>query len=260
MAADRALVDFVRENRVCFLRVYRWSTPTVSLGYFQTYSDFLSQVALSGLPVVRRETGGGAIVHHLELTYSLTMLESGRKGHHEGLYRLIHQAVVGCLQSFLPDIGMHEVAGTKNCGSDCGKDRFLCFERRSSQDIVTNGFKILGSAQKRYADVLSQHGSLLLEASPFAPHLLGLQDLMASRRLENRTPSRPMSHLGKIPISTEHVAQESWANLLLNAISDGLSNGLGVRWKSIVGDLRSQLPTLAKYEDQFGSTQWMHRR
>ena len=75
MARDEALLSRVgRGASVPTLRLYQWDPPTVSLGYFQKYAEYecLGPPA-GGLPVVRRQTGGGAILHDLELTYSLTL-------------------------------------------------------------------------------------------------------------------------------------------------------------------------------------------
>src|SRR5437867_11338218 len=70
MAADEALLDRAIAGRAG-LRFYTWSEPTLSLGYFQRATERLNVDNLSGLPFVRRLTGGGAIAHHHELTYGL---------------------------------------------------------------------------------------------------------------------------------------------------------------------------------------------
>ena len=59
-------------------------------------------------------------------------------------------------------------------------DPFLCFERRADGDVLIQGHKVLGSAQRRHASALLQHGSLLLQKSIFAPSLRGIQDLSRS--------------------------------------------------------------------------------
>ncbi|QDV27172.1 lipoyl protein ligase domain-containing protein [Aureliella helgolandensis] len=111
MAIDQAMLEHAAEHRVVLLRVYQWAEPTVSLGYFQKYGDFLQHFpragdAVDATPrVVRRATGGGAIVHHHDWTYSLAVpdnllqgADSNRArqgvGASQPLYDFIHQAMV----------------------------------------------------------------------------------------------------------------------------------------------------------------------
>src|SRR4051812_18539212 len=74
MALDEALMDRARESREWVMRVYSWSTPTISLGRNQTAHGRydLDRIAQLGFDVVRRPTGGRAILHHREITYSVT--------------------------------------------------------------------------------------------------------------------------------------------------------------------------------------------
>ena len=78
MAVDEALLLDAAENGIATLRFYEWSEPTLSLGYFQRYDDRYSHAASRDCAIVRRQTGGGAILHDRELTYSLTLPASHR--------------------------------------------------------------------------------------------------------------------------------------------------------------------------------------
>ena len=73
MAVDEALLADDVETDAATLRFYRWSEPTLSLGYFQSYADRELHAASRGCAVVRRQSGGGAILHDRELTYSLVL-------------------------------------------------------------------------------------------------------------------------------------------------------------------------------------------
>jgi len=73
MAVDEALLDAAVEQGVAALRFYQWSEPTLSLGYFQRHADRDSHAASHDCTLVRRQSGGGAILHDRELTYSLTL-------------------------------------------------------------------------------------------------------------------------------------------------------------------------------------------
>lgn len=144
------------------LRLYQWSTPTISLGYFQRYADYEKLTSPAGdLPVVRRLTGGGAILHDLELTYSLTLplahplLARGPSC----LYEVVHNAVIACLQSLLIEPTYSGVSDD----SGAAKGPFFCFERRHKLDVLVDEGKIAGSAQRRTQNAVLQHGSIIVD-------------------------------------------------------------------------------------------------
>lgn len=166
MAADEALLESVgRGDSAPTFRLYQWSEPTISLGYFQKFADYESLEPPAGeLPVVRRLTGGGAILHDLELTYSLTlpsnhaMLEKGPNR----LYEFAHDAVISAFESL-------SLATWRGCASDdSGPARgpFFCFARRHCFDVLVgpeeDAAKIAGSAQRRTRHAVLQHGSIIL--------------------------------------------------------------------------------------------------
>lgn len=172
MAVDEALLTSALEQALCTLRWYCWSEPTISLGYFQEASSVPPTAWLQGLPVVRRLSGGGAIVHDRELTYSLAVpaahpLSSAPRD----LYGRVHQEVI----RGLAECGFAAaLRGEKPAESEA---RFLCFERRDDFDVVCGDVKILGSAQRRRKGAILQHGSLVLRRSAHAPGFPGLYDL-----------------------------------------------------------------------------------
>ncbi|MGQ9649395.1 MAG: lipoate--protein ligase family protein [Phycisphaerae bacterium] len=165
MARDEAILLCVAEGSVPpTLRFYGWSQPTISLGYFQSYSDYSAlPPPAGGLPVVRRLTGGGAILHDLELTYSLIL----PCGHPllpacgaSGLYDVVHDAFA----RFLTDVGISLTKGFTEPGGASHRGPFFCFERHGRFDLLTDGRKIMGSAQRRLRTAVLQHGSLILES------------------------------------------------------------------------------------------------
>jgi len=143
------------------VRMYQWSQPTISLGYFQRYQDYETLPPPAGtLEVVRRMTGGGAILHDWELTYSIA-LPLGHDLIRAGagrLYQIAHDAVIASLA----DLDLH----AKRCGvsDDSGAARgpFFCFERRHCYDVLLGSAKIAGSAQRRTRHAILQHGSIVL--------------------------------------------------------------------------------------------------
>jgi lipoate-protein ligase A len=170
MAADEILLDRAVGGRAG-LRFYTWSQPTLSLGYFQHAADGQAVRALAELPFVRRLTGGGAILHHHELTYALALpLARPWRGSADWVCRM-HNVIRAALVEF----GVS--AALFGCGREQGRGRFLCFEHVTPGDIVIGDVKVVGSARRKRGTAVLQHGSILLAASPFAPHLTGVREL-----------------------------------------------------------------------------------
>ena len=176
MALDEALLDFVALNPTsAALRTYEWTAPTLSLGYFQSYREIEADPRWAGVPIVRRPTGGGALWHDREITYAAVV-----PGDHPAarpsreLYRIIHAAIVEELRSLGITAGRR---GDGPPGEFSAGRPFLCFTGRDSEDIIVNGSKLVGSAQRRRSGAVLQHGSLLLGRSARTPELPGLSDL-----------------------------------------------------------------------------------
>ncbi|MCX7426996.1 MAG: lipoate--protein ligase [Planctomycetia bacterium] len=176
MAVDEVLLESAAESGGCWWRFYRWREPTLSLGYFQLLEDRARHAASRHCGVVRRASGGGAIVHDAELTYSLAVTAGHplAKGPAQ-LYRTIHATLVDVLAGFGIEASLWAGTGVRS------EDQpFLCFQRRAAGDVVCGDAKIGGSAQRRLRGAVLQHGSVLLERSGAAPELAGLADLGAT--------------------------------------------------------------------------------
>ncbi len=167
MAIDEAILAAVgRTQAPSTLRFYRWSAPTISLGHFQKHAQIarLPQ-PFNSLPLVRRITGGGAILHHVELTYSLILPADHHlvKNRAPGtLYQAVHQALVGVLAS----LGLPAQLRQGPAAPSRQRGPFFCFQRANPSDVMVNAKKIAGSAQRRTLKSLLQHGSLMLD-NPF---------------------------------------------------------------------------------------------
>jgi lipoate-protein ligase A len=173
MAFDEALLEAARETGLLAVRFYRWNEPTLSLGYFQKRLPDSFPEPLRLLPRVRRLSGGGAILHHREWTYSCVLPpEHPLALNPVRLYEVVHQQIAGLLNE-------QNVAATLRGETLIGnaEEPFLCFGRQDPRDIVLGPHKIVGSAQRRRRGAVLQHGSLLLERSEFAPMYSGLFDL-----------------------------------------------------------------------------------
>jgi lipoate-protein ligase A len=175
MAVDQALLTLANVQAQVTLRLYRWSEPTLSIGYFQPSADRQQHAASLPCALVRRASGGGAILHDNELTYSLCIPSASRwSKENRLLYTIVHEGIIQSLarrgiQAMLYD-GVDNPSGTE-------PKAFLCFQRRSHGDVVLENFKIAGSAQRRLKNAVLQHGSILIGKSKFAPELPGIDDL-----------------------------------------------------------------------------------
>ncbi len=169
MAADEALLESA-VGGVASLRFYTWSEPTLSLGYFQHAEERESNPNLAGLAWVRRSTGGAAIVHHHELTYALA-LPPGKEwvSAEHWICRFHH-----ILQAVLASRGVKSHAVV--CGEEQKLGAVVCFLHQTPGDLLIDGSKVAGSAQRKMRGALLQHGSILLHRSEFVPHLAGICD------------------------------------------------------------------------------------
>lgn len=171
MAVDAALLArYLSGSRAAF-RLYEWSEPTLSVGHFQQDREEIP-AELADLPCVRRLSGGGAILHDRELTYSCVVPARHPLAHQPlRLYDAMHARIIAILTEFGVSARLRGAEQARPGGP------FLCFARGDERDIVFGEHKIVGSAQRRRKGGVLQHGSLLLERSPFAPEFPGLNDL-----------------------------------------------------------------------------------
>ena len=159
MGMDEALLRRAAATGEVVLRVYAWSGPTLSLGRNQPARDEYDPAALSqhGVTVVRRLTGGRAVLHDREVTYSVTAPESFGGTLREA-YRRINEILVLGLRSLGVDASIAAPAGRSPLPSTAP-----CFEEPTEGELVLGGRKLVGSAQYREGDALLQHGSILVD-------------------------------------------------------------------------------------------------
>lgn len=239
MAIDAELLEGTASDQRIIMRLYRWHEPTLSLGHFQTFGDLRADrsrieatagALLQELPWVRRRTGGGAILHDQEWTYSLVIPHTvgglgqaaRNKGHNEALYRAIHEAIREGFRALGLPASLSEQCTCSIPKADSQSadgerpEAFLCFQRRTPVDLVIGEHKVLGSAQRRNRWGLLQHGSLLLKASARFPCLLGVEDLVDPGVFAD-VPGRKGRH------SMEHKLPEfAWDAWLAYRLREGL--------------------------------------
>ena len=207
-----------------------WSEPTLSLGYFQTYADRQEHPPSLPCAAVRRLTGGGAILHDAELTYSIVL-----PGSHPLAARRdeLYQAVHGCLIEALGRLGVTARLCQAADKIDAAREPFLCFQRRSPGDVLVGRTKICGSAQRRRKGAVLQHGSLLWRTSPAAPELPGVAD-----------------------IATHPIELETVADLWLG----GLGRRLGFAWQADDLDEKEVRQAETLVESRYARDDWTKNR
>ena len=163
MAVDEVLLDGVAAGSAPpTLRFYTWTPACLSLGYFQAFGVVNVEGCRGlGIDIVRRPTGGRAILHDRELTYSVA-LPAPLLGHDAGIlpsYRRLSLALQAGLRRLGIDVGLAPESETPTRAVHGP----ACFDRPSAHEILLHGRKLVGSAQVRRSGALLQHGSIVIE-------------------------------------------------------------------------------------------------
>ena len=163
MAVDEAILEAIGKGKALpTLRLYAWDPPCLSLGFAQPVMDVDPEgLARNGWQIVRRPTGGRAILHADELTYSvIAPLDEPRvKGKVLESYRRLSQALVAALRR----LGLPAQADKEySLPLETQAGGAVCFEVPSNYEITVAGKKLIGSAQARRMEGVLQHGSLPL--------------------------------------------------------------------------------------------------
>ena len=237
MARDHALALGLRAGEAV-LRIYRWASPTVSFGRNEPTEAFGSlRTDSRRLAFVRRPTGGRAVLHHRELTYSVA-LPAPAFGGPRGAYAALNRGLVRGLEALgvcgsLATGGLVEALGAGPC-----------FRRPAQGEVTVGGRKLVGSAQVRLGSTLLQHGSLLIGPG---------QELLEHAA---STPAAPAAG----PTSLEQLlgSEPDWSQLV-SAVTCGLAAELGGDWSEPAApavDAALEAELLARY----ASDGWTWRR
>jgi lipoate-protein ligase A len=178
------------------LRIYSWSGPSVTLGRFQRASDVNSSLCSSmEIPLVRRPTGGRAILHADELTYSFSA-RTDKGPFDRGLFSC-YSTLSRAFMSAFDSLGLSVETSNRRKGPAMDRSP-LCFNSTSFAEITIKGKKIIGSAQRRWPGGMLQQGSIPLEVprhvttsifrnacNDWANSLMGLREADASITYES---------------------------------------------------------------------------
>lgn len=253
MAIDEAILEAHTGGKVPpTLRFYRWEPACLSIGYFQRAGREVDEEGCRRLGVdwVRRPTGGRAILHDVELTYSVVAREDNPlvSGRIRESYRKISLALLAGLRRLkIPaEMALAQLRGQ-------GLGSAACFDAPSDYEITIHGRKAIGSAQVRRDGALLQHGSILLDVDierqvgvlhpPGGMTREDLAEYLAPRLISlGEALGRPLSP-DELAVALRAGFQESWGIILVEGT---LTPGEQAR----VSDLRGK----------YASAEWNRRR
>lgn len=253
MAVDEMLAAEALRRDALLVRIYGWEPTTISLGAFQKLDDAAAIAEIHGVPLVRRPSGGGAIVHGSDLTYAAAVPKTHPWGASpQVLYDALHAAMAMALieQGVEASLWRPPDGPTQSSASAAGDGSFFCFDRRASGDLVVpdhgagdggRGHKIMGSAQRRLAGAVLQHGSLLIRRNGT------LTGRACHPGVSDLSVSRPAANLETQPLL------ERWLQLVAQT--------LGANVLSQTGDFRGlQARNLDDHAARFRDAGWIGRR
>ncbi len=164
MAVDEILLAGAATGSTPVLRLYSWQGPWLSLGYGQPFiAENASVCREAGVEVLRRMTGGRAVLHGGDLTYSVTAPEAALPAGLDASYRVLSEAILLALR----ELGI-EGQRAATAASVAPSADFDCFAVAATDEICVGGRKLAGSAQRRAAGAVLQHGSIRIEPDPAA--------------------------------------------------------------------------------------------
>jgi len=253
MAVDESLfVNFDSSSEEPVLRLYGWNKPCISLGYFQKANDAIKRESCKkmGVDVVRRITGGRAVLHHQEVTYCV--VASSRRGPFAGHLLDCYRAIADCLSAGCESLGLDrgrvEVVTGRGTGGTSASP--ACFMMTSAYEILVGGRKLIGSAQKRGDLVFVQHGSI--------PLRIDMELARSVMRLDGVLDERSIVQ-GPICLE-EAVGRDLGYEEVRQAIAAGFASRLGssIEWSGMNKTEQKVAERLA--QDKYSLESWTYRR
>ena len=240
---DAALLAHARRTGEATLRTYAWSQRTLSLGRHERARGLYAaaRLAAHGVDVVRRPTGGRALLHHRELTYSVTAPSDGAS------LAESYQAINALLRAALSRLGV-EVSEAPRAARSLRPDGSACFAEPSAGELIWQGAKLAGSAQLREDGALLQHGSILLE------------DDQALIRALRTTGTPPPGNDPRVATLHDALGAAVEPVQVSDALHAALADLLGAPDPIPVLDPAFLRPDLARLESAFRDPAWTWRR
>ena len=240
MAADHALAE-TAEPDAGWLRLYRWTRPTLSLGRNEPAADTydFARGERLGIDVVRRPTGGRGVLHDAEVTYAV-VAPAAAAGRLRAAYAVVQRGLAAALRSLGADarLAAGGVPGPPRAGA--------CFDVTTGGEVVAGGRKLTGSAQARIGRAFLQHGSILIDGTQELARELCRQPADAHAPPASTTLRE---QLGRTP---------SWRE-----VATAVAAGLAAEMETEMAEGALPHPTMRRIpslERQYRSREWTMRR
>jgi lipoyl(octanoyl) transferase len=262
MALDHALASTLRPEEAV-LRLYGWSTPTVSFGRNEPVVGLYDpdRAEGHGIDVVRRPTGGRAVLHDAEVTYAVVVPQRAMGGARD-VYVQINRGLVAALAA----LGAPVTVATE--GRSAPLDAGPCFQIPVDGEVTALGRKLVGSAQARIDGALLQHGSIMLSGDQSRLGLLrrsGDQSRLGLLRRSGDFPPRnecagPADASAMDPATLEALLGPVIVGEIMDAVTNGMERAVGGTWGP--GGYRAEeLDAATRLEEtRYGLSEWTWRR
>lgn len=265
MAVDQALLDAVAAGASPVLRLYRWSQPTLSFGRNQPARGLYDEEAATarGIALVRRPTGGQAVLHDDELTYAV-VAPMAALGKPREAYRRINEALVAALRGL--GVDAHVAAR----GAEAGRVRGVtggaswtraCFRQAERGEVVVQGRKLVGSAQRLQSRTILQHGSILIGGTQSPAEALLVHAPGASRAAAALPEAPEVGEVGEVGWTTltTELDERPALDALVAAVTSGFEEIVGI---SLARTTLSPEGGAGRVElrERFASRAWTWRR
>ncbi|MCM3080244.1 lipoate--protein ligase family protein [Brevibacillus invocatus] len=259
MAVDEAILQLHGEGKVPpTVRFYTWDPATLSIGYFQkaVKEINLEEVHRQGLGFVRRPTGGRAVLHDKELTYSVIVSEEHPKmpSSVTEAYKIISMGLLHGFQNLGLSAEMVSLASEEEKEKYTSPGSSACFDSPSWYELVVEGKKVAGSAQTRQKGVILQHGSILLDMD--VELLFSLLNFPSERVKQRMMESFRQKAVTINEVSTRPIGLQE----AIEAFGRGFASGLDV--ELVASDLTAEERELAHelVQTRYGTEEWNMRR
>ncbi|MFN3410642.1 MAG: biotin/lipoate A/B protein ligase family protein [Exilispira sp.] len=252
MAADEAISFNVGNNlSLPTLRFYRWNPATLSLGYFQKFEKEINYEFCqnNNIGIVRRITGGRAVLHDDEITYSIS-IPSNNILFEKNLidsYKLISEALFEglLLLGLKPEFNYKKLPAEHSSAA--------CFDSPSLYEITINNKKIIGSAQKRFQNSFLQHGSI--------PFTINIEKLFNCFNLDNpQIKEKLINNFKEKAIGINDLLTSKISSIdLINAFSEGFKRKLGIEF--IIDNLSNEEIEMINtvLYNKYSSKEWLKK-
>lgn len=253
MGVDQALLASVQEGGAPVLRLYVWDPPCLSLGRNQHAAGLydMDRAAAAGIDIVRRPTGGLAVLHDRELTYCV-LAPITTFGGARAAYAAINSALVHGLRSLGVPAELAAVSD-RPARRPAGDAADPCFQAPAPGEVVAAGRKLVGSAQRYEGGALLQHGSILLDGTQAA-----VLDLLVPEGRQAAASQAPDMPAGSVTLR-ELLGSVPRVEQLVEALQSGFRTMFGIPLApdSLTREERVRAHGL---EAQFRTAAWTWRR